>query len=282
MSHSPSRLRRIAERVIADWSNHRVTRLGAALAYYSVFSLGPLLLIVTSVAGLLFGQDAVRGALTSQFNDLLGPTGARAIEVLLRGAAVEASGWMTAAVGVVLLIVAALGVVVQMKDALNTIWEVEPPRSAGLWGYLQTYLVSLAAVVSLGFLLAVSLIVSTALSALPQVLGRSGPLTLVWQLVDFGVSLGVVAAVFGMSLKWLPDVNVEWRDVWPGAALAALLFNVGKLAIAWYIGTQGLESAYGAAASIVVLLIWVYWSAQILLLGAEVSHASASIPRSAR
>lgn len=279
MSQPPSRLRRIAERVIADWSNHRVTRLGAALAYYSVFSLGPLLLIVTSVAGLLFGQDAVRGALSGQFNSLLGPTGSTAVEAMLKGAAVETTGWITAGIGITLLIVAALGVVVQLKDALNTIWEVEGQASSGLWGYLRTYLVSLAGIVGLGFLLAVSLVVSALLAALPQVLGRSGPLTLVWQLVNFAVSLGVLTLLFAMALKWLPDTAVAWADVWPGAALAALLFNAGKLAIAWYIGTQGLESTYGAAASVVVLLIWVYWSAQILLLGAEVSHASASIPR---
>jgi len=282
MSQAPSRLRRIAERVIADWSSHRVTRLGAALAYYSVFSLGPLLLIVTSVAGLLFGHDAVRGALSGQFEAMLGPTGSAAVEAMLKGAAVETTGWITAAVGVALLIVAALGVVVQLKDALNTIWEVEGQAGSGVWGYLRTYLVSLAGLVGLGFLLAVSLVVSALLAALPQVLGRSVPLTLLWQIINFAVSFGVLTLLFAMVLKWLPDTDVAWRDVWPGAALAALLFNVGKLAIAWYIGTQGLESTYGAAASVVVLLIWVYWSAQILLLGAEVSHASASIPRAAR
>ena len=260
----------VARIAAADWLRHRGGRLGAALAYYSVFSLGPLLLIVTSVAGLLFGRDAVQGALSGQFKSLLGETGSMAVEAMLKGAAVESSGRLAAIAGVVLLIVAALGVVVQLKDALNTVWEVPEPEYGGVWPFLRTYLISFGGILALGFLLAVSLVVNTALAAVSGWMG--GAQTVIWQLVNFLVSLAALTALFGALFRWFPDADVEWTDVWPGAFVSSLLFNVGKLAIAWYIGTQGLESTYGAAASLVVLLIWIFYSVQIVLFGAEISH----------
>jgi membrane protein len=258
-----------------NWSRHRTTRLGAALAYYSVFSLGPLLLIVTSVAGLLFGDEAVRGSLTAQFRQLLGPDGAQAIEAMLRGAASRESSGIAAVVGVSVLIIAALAVVVQLKDALNTIWDAKEPEGSGIAWYVRTYLVSLAGILALGFLLMVSLVISTVLAAFSAWSGIAGSQAQAWEAVNFAVSLTVLTALFAMLYKWFPDCDVRWRDVWPGALAAALLFEVGKFAIAWYIGRQGLQSTYGAAASIVVLLIWVYYTAQIVLLGAEISHAYA-------
>jgi membrane protein len=258
-----------------NWSRHRSARLGAALAYYSVFSLGPILLIVISVAGLWFGQDAVRGSLTDQFRSLLGPDGAQAVEAMLKGASSVRSGGIAALSGVVLLLIAALGVVVQLKDALNTIWDAPEPEGGGLWWYVRTYLISLAGVMALGFLLMVSLVISTVLAAVSAWAGTAGSEALIWETVNFTVSLGVLTGLFAMLFKWFPDVPVRWRDVWPGALASALLFEAGKLAIAWYIGRQGLESTYGAAASLVVLLIWVYYTAQIVLFGAEISHAYA-------
>jgi membrane protein len=253
-----------------DWLRHHDARLGAALAYYSVFSMGPLLLIVVSIAGIFFGGDAVREALTGQFRSLLGPTGSQAVEAMLKGASSPTSGVLSAVIGVALLLVAALGVVVQLKDALNTIWETKEPESAGIWWYLRTYLISFAGILGLGFLLAVSLVISTMLSALSSWLG--GGESLFWQLVNFAISLAILSALFAMLFKWFPDAAVSWRSALVGGLTTALLFNIGKLAISWYIGTQGLESTYGAAASIVVLLIWVYYSAQIMLFGAEVTH----------
>jgi membrane protein len=267
-------------RAASDWLKHHDARLGAALAYYSVFSLGPLLLIVVAVAGLFFGGDAVREALTGQFRSLLGPTGSQAVEAMLKGASSPSSGLLSGVVGVVLLLVAALGVVVQLKDALNTIWETKEPESAGVWWYLRTYLISFAGILGLGFLLAVSLVVSTALSATSSWLG--GGETLVWQAINFLVSVGVLGILFAMLFRWFPDADVRWPDALKGGIATSVLFNVGKLAIAWYIGAQGLESTYGAAASIVVLLIWVYYSAQIVLFGAEVTHVlGRSVPPSA-
>jgi membrane protein len=262
----------------SDWLKHHDARLGAALAYYSVFSLGPLLLIVVSVAGLFFGGDAVREALTGQFRSLLGPTGSQAVEAMLKGASSPGPGILSGLVGVVLLLIAALGVVVQLKDALNTIWETMEPESAGVWWYVRTYLVSFAGILGLGFLLAVSLVISTVLSALSSWLG--GGESFVWQVINFLVSLGGLAALFAMLFKWFPDAAVRWEEALKGGVATSLLFNVGKLAIGWYIGSQGLESTYGAAASIVVLLVWVYYSAQIVLFGAEVTHVLGTHARS--
>ena len=264
----------VLRQAIAQWLVHRSARLGAALAYYSVFSLGPLLLIVTSVAGLFFGADAVRGSLSAQFKSLLGETGSKAVEAMLAGASSEHSGLIAGITGVILLLVAALGVVVQLKDAMNTIWNVEEPKEAGVWWYLRTYLISFAGILGLGFLLAVSLVISASLAALSSWSGTGT--ALIGEAINFAVSLAILTALFGMLFKWFPDTEIDWRDVVPGAFVTALLFNVGKFAIGWYIGTQGLESTYGAAASIVILLVWVYYSAQIVLFGAELTHAYAS------
>jgi membrane protein len=253
-----------------NWLSHKAARLGAALAYYSVFSLGPLLLIVVSVAGLFFGRESVSAALSTQMREVLGPAGSQAAQAMLEGAGSDAGGAFAAVFGVILLLVAALGVVVQLKDALNTIWETEEPEHSGLWAYLRTYLLSFAGILALGFLLAVSLIISTALSAISGWLGGSE--SVLWEVLNFTVSLAVLSLLFAMLFKWFPDADVAWRDALAGGLVTALLFNVGKTAISWYIGTQGLESTYGAAASLVVLLIWIYYAAQILLFGAEVTH----------
>lgn len=260
---------------VDKWFEHRTTRLGAALAYYSVFSLGPLLLIIVTVAGLFFGRDEVRESLTAQLRDLLGATGSQAVEAMLKGAGSEQTGIWAAILGAVLLVAAAVGVVAQLKDALNTIWEVEAEPHGGWWPFFRSYLISLAGVLALGFLLSVSLVLSAGLTAFSNWLGISAGANLFWQGVNFAVSLGVLAGLFALLFRYFPDADVAWVDVWVPALATALLFNAGKLAIAWYIGTQGLESTYGAAASVVVLLIWVYYSSQILLFGAELSHASA-------
>jgi membrane protein len=271
MATSAWKIFRIA---IDQWFIHRSARLGAALAYYSVFSMGPLLLIVISIAGLFFGADAVRTGLTGQFKSMLGETGSKAVEAMLAGASSPKGGQLAAATGVVLLLVAALGVVSQLKDAMNTIWNVEEPKEASIGWYLRTYLVSFAGILGLGFLLAVSLVISTALAAFSAWTGTGS--TSIGEAINFAASLAILTALFAMLFKWFPDTDIAWRDVLPGALVTSLLFNVGKFAIGWYIGTQGLESTYGAAASIVILLIWEYYSAQIVLFGAELTHAYAT------
>jgi membrane protein len=258
-----------------DWLRHRCPRLGAALAYYAVFSLGPLLLIVTAIAGLLFGEEAVRGSLTGQFRSLLGQNGGDAIDAMIAGAASATEGRYAAGIGIVLLLVAALAVVVQMKDALNTIWEVEDEATAGWWAFARGYLISFAGILALGMLLMISLVVSAGLTAVGGALGISTGENIVLQGLNLLMSLVVLSALFALLFKYFPDVPVRWRDVWPGALTAAVLFEIGKTIIATYIGMQSLQSSYGAAASFVVLLIWVYYASQIVLFGAEVSHVYA-------
>ena len=231
----------IVQVAMQGWSRHRVASLGAALAYYSVFSLGPLLLIVTATAGILFGENAVRGELTNQFRGLLGPTGGQAIDAMLKGAANPQTGTLAAVTGVVLLLVAAVAVVVQLKEALNTIWEVDTAAESGWRPYLHTYLVSFAGVLGLGFLLAVSLVINAVLAAGASTLRVSGTEAVLWEALNFSVSLIVLSALFGLLFKWFPDTEVSWSEVVPGAVATAILFNLGKMAIGWYIGREGLE-----------------------------------------
>jgi membrane protein len=257
----------------ANWIAHKDARIGAALAYYSIFSVGPLIVIAISVAGLLFGEEAVRGEVSGQVQGLLGSSGAQAVQSMLAGATRPRGGTFAAVFGVVTLIFAALGVVVQLKDALNTVWEVQP-KASGVWSFACTYLVSLAGVLSLGFLLLTSLLVSTFLAAGSNYVAPYLP-EVSLQLISSLVSLAFITLLFAMMFKWLPDADVAWNDVWVGAAITAALFEVGKLLIGVYIGKQGLESTFGAAASLVVLLIWVYYSSQIVLMGAEFTRVYA-------
>jgi len=264
----------LISRAGAQWLSHKDARLGAALAYYSVFSIGPLIVIAIAVAGLLFGQDAVRGEVTDTLKGVLGDTGAQAINTMLVDASKPREGILATAIGLGALVFAAVGVVVQLKDALNTVWEVKTESGGGIWTFVRTYILSFAGVVSLGFLLLVSMLVTTALAAGGKYVAPYLP-EAVLQLAGFVVSFAVITLLFAMMFKWLPDTQVRWRDVWLGALVTALLFEIGKFLIGIYIGKQGLESTYGAAASIVIVLIWVYYSAQIVLFGAEFTNVSA-------
>ena len=264
----------VAKEAGVNWSSHKDARQGAALAYYSVFSLGPIIVIAIAVAGLFFGRDAVTGQVMSSIKEMLGDTGSKAVEAMLAGASRPASGIVATVLGIVTLLFAAIGVVVQLKDALNTVWEVEESKETGLWHFARNYVLSFAAVLALGFLLLVSLVVSAGLAAL----GKYGATYLpegVLHFITIMTSFVVVAILFAMMFKWLPDVSIGWEDVWLGALLTALFFEIGKAAIGFYIGKQGLESTYGAAASIVVVLIWVYYTSQIILMGAEITHSYA-------
>ena len=253
------------------WIDHKAARLGAALAYYSVFSIGPLMLIAIAVAGLFFGPDAVRGQVSAQLAGLLGEPGAKAVETMLAGASQRQEGVVATVIGIVTLLLGATGVVVQLKDALNTVWEVEAPTGSGIWGFLRSYIVSLAGVLGLGFLLLVSLLLTTALSAAANLFAPFLS-EAVLQIFSFLIGFAVSSLLFAMMFKWLPDAEIGWRDVWLGGVVTAALFEIGKFLIGVYIGKQGLELTFGAASSIVVLLIWVYYSAQIVLYGAEFTY----------
>ena len=259
---------------MSQWVNHNDARQGAALAYYSVFSLGPVIVIAVAIAGILLGANAARGDVTDALQGLLGNTGAQAINAMLEAASRPRDGIVASVVGIATLLIAAIGVVVQLKDALNTVWEVEQAPYSGLWSFLRKYILSLAGVIALGFLLLVSMLATTALSAAGKYISPNLPEASL-HIVNFGVSISVITSLFAMVFKWLPDTVVRWRDVWPAAAMTAVLFETGKFLIGFYIGKQGLESNFGAAASIVIVLIWVYYSAQIVLFGAEFSNVCA-------
>ena len=257
------------------WVNHKAARLGAALAYYSVFSIGPLMLIAIAVAGLFFGAEAVRGQVSGQLTGLLGESGAKAVETMLAGASHRQEGILATVIGIITLLFGATGVVVQLKDALNSVWEAETPARSGVWGFVRSYIVSLAGVLGLGFLLLISLLLTAALSAGANVFAPFLPEVFL-HIFSFLIGFTVSSLLFAMMFKWLPDTEIGWRDVWLGGIVTAALFEIGKFLIGFYIGKQGLELTFGAASSIVVLLVWVYYSAQIVLYGAEFTYVYAT------
>jgi membrane protein len=264
----------IAKEAALKWSQHRDARQGAALAYYSVFSIGPVVVIAVAIAGLAFGREAVNGEVAASIKDMMGETGAKAVQAMLADASRPRQGVLATALGIGALLFAAIGVIVQLKDALNVVWEVKETQSTGMWPFLRSYVISLAAVLALGFLLLTSMVVTALVAAFAS---HAAAYVQEWvlHLLSSAVSFAAVSVLFAMMFKWLPDTSVDWYDVWLGAIVTGLLFELGKSAIGFYIGKQGLESTYGAAASIVVVLIWVYYSAQIVLMGAEITHAFA-------
>lgn len=262
----------LVKETVSSWIDDDAPSMGAALAYYTVFSVAPLLLIVIAVAGLVFGQEAARGEIMGQLSGLLGTDSARAVEDLLESVNNPEAGVLATLLGIVVLLIGATTVFAELQSALDRIWRApERPAGSGLWALLRSRLLSLGMVLGLGFLLMVSLVVSAGLSALgkwwtPWL--SSGAVELA-QTINVGASMVLLSAIFAMIYKWMPRVKVAWSDVWVGAVITALLFTLGKSLIGLYIGRSGVASAFGAAASLVVLLVWVYWSAQIFLLGAE-------------
>jgi membrane protein len=230
--------------------------------------------IAIAIAGFVFGAETVQTQVVGGLHGLLGDSGAQAIDAMLKGANKPREGILATVIGVGTLVFAAVGVVVQLKDALNTVWEVETPPGSGIWRFVRTYVWSLAGVLSLGFLLLISMLLTATLSAAGKYIAPYLPEAML-QIAGFLASFAVIAVLFAMMFKWLPDTPVAWRDVWLGAILTAALFEVGKFLIGLYIGKQGLESTYGAAASIVVLLIWIYYTAQLVLMGAEFTNVYA-------
>jgi len=261
----------------AAWREHNAPRLGAALAYYTVFSIAPLLVIVIGIAGLVFGADAARGQVMAEIEGLIGPESARALQDILKNAQSPTSGTVATIIGVVSLILGASGVFGDLQAALNTVWEVKPKPNRALIGVVKERFLSLTMVLGTGFLLLVSLLLSAALAAAGKTLHHFGPgLEALAPIAETIVSLGVLTLLFALIFKYLPDATIAWGDVWIGAVLTAALFVVGKLAIGLYLGHAGIGSAYGAAGSLVVILVWVYYSAQILLFGAELTRVCAS------
>jgi membrane protein len=254
---------------VAEWIKDRASRKGAALAFYTVFSLAPLLIIAISIAGLFFGEEAARGEILVQMRDLLGPDGARAVQAVIENAAEPATGIWATLVGLVTLLVGATTALAELKDDLDEIWDAPPERIRGFWYLVRKRMLSVGMILALGFLLLVSLALSAVTAAVSRLWGLDDSTSILLQLVNFGFSFVLVTALFAMIYKILPAVRIAWRDVTIGAIITALLFSIGKLLIGVYLGNSAIASTYGAAGSVILVLVWVYYSAQIFLLGAE-------------
>ena len=251
--------------------------MGAALAYYTAFSIAPLLIIAIGVAGLVFGRDAAQEAVVAQLQGLLGDAGGKAIEELLKSTANFGESVFAIVIGVAALVLTATTAFVELQDDLDRIWKAEPRVGSGVINLIRSRLLSLGMILFIGFLLAVSLLLSAAIAALSSSL--LGGLAVLLQAITFLISFGVVTMLFAMIYKVLPNVRIAWKDVWIGAAITALLFEIGKVLIGLYIGKSSVASSFGAAGPFVVLMLWIYYSTQIFLLGAEFTRAYAKQDR---
>jgi membrane protein len=266
----------VATVTYSEWNADRAPRLGAALAYYTIFSLAPMLVIVMAVAGLVFEPEQVQAALNGQFQSMLGEEGSEAVSALIAGAQKHEEGTLATVLGIAALVFGAVGVFVQLKDALNTIWKVELRPDRSWWRLVRDYILSFTLVIGVGFLLIVMLVVNAVLAV---VVGWFGELLSISAAAAYAtellVSFFIATLLFAMVFKFLPDARVAWRDVWLGAAATSLLFNIGKLLIGLYLGQASFTSAYGAVGTVLVVLVWTYYSAQILFLGAEFTQVYA-------
>jgi membrane protein len=261
----------VFRRAFTGWWNDNVPHLGAALSYYTLFSMAPILVVAMAIAGLVFGAEAVRGQIVGQIDGLVGHEGALAMQAMLEGAAKPSSSLPATIIGVITFFLGATGAFLELQTALNAIWRVKPKASGSfLRALIIDRLTSFGLVVVVGFLMLTSLLVSAGLAALHTYLGETFPgSAAVWEGVNVIVSLAVISILFAMVYKLLPDVELTWSDVWVGGLVTAGLFTVGKFLIGLYLGTSAFASSYGAAGSVIVLLLWVYYSAQVVLLGAE-------------
>jgi len=260
----------------SSWNRINAPRLGASLSFYTMLSMAPLLVLCIGLAGLVFGREAAEGQIAAQLRDMIGPEGGAAVQSLLKNAAQPASGIAATVLGLVTLLFGASGVFVELHDSLNVVWGAGSNSSSGLTGIIRYRFFSFAMVLGIGFLLLVSLLLSAAISAAEKYFGAWIPLPgAVLHLVNLAISILSVTVLFGLIYKVVPDARVEWRDVWIGAGVTSLLFSAGKFLIGLYLGKASVGSAYGAAGSLVVFLVWVYYSAQIFFLGAEFTRAFA-------
>jgi membrane protein len=261
---------RLGRQAVSAWIDDRAPSMGAALAYYTLFSMAPLLLIVVSVAGLIFGADAARGEIVGQLRDLMGESGAQTVQQLLESVNWPAGGVLATLLGLGLMLVGATTVFAELQDTLDIVWRAPPRQAGGLWALLRARLLSFGLILGVGFLLIVSLLFNAAIALLQR---RWAPHLSQWELLatvlNIASSFALTTMMFAMIYKLMPRVRIAWADVWVGAMVTALLFGVGANAIGYYITHSAVASGFGAAGSLVVLLLWIYYSAQIFLLGAE-------------
>lgn len=251
-----------------QWVADRAPRKGAALAFYTLFSLAPILIIAIAIAGFFFGEEAARGGIARQIESLIGGEGARAIESLLQSANQPVYGTAAVLIGLATLFIGATTVFAELKDSLDQIWEIPDPPDMSISAFIKNRILSLTLVIAIGFLLLVSLVLSAGISAFTEYWGAVG---ISLQVSNFLVSMAVVTLLFAMVYKWLPGRAIAWKDVWFGAAITSLFFAAGKFLIGYYLGKSAVASAYGAAGSLILVLIWVYYSAQVFFFGAELT-----------
>jgi membrane protein len=260
-----------------EWNNDEATRMGAALAYYSIFSLAPLLVIAIAISGLALGVQAAQGQITGEIQGLIGVDGARAIQTMIQSVHKPGNSLIALVVGMFALFFGASRMFSEMRDDLNTIWHVDPGATFGVWNFLRTRFLGCGMVLGIGFLLLISLLLSALVTALATYVGGLLPVPpLVLEVIDCLFSFACVTCLFAMIFKMLPNVAIAWSDVCVGAVLTSLLFTVGKLLIGFYIGKSALASAYGATGSLVIVVAWIYYSALILYFGAEFTHVYAT------
>ena len=276
-SWHPKRIYQLLKTTYFQYSKDKVPRMGAALAYYTIFSLAPLLVIAIAIAGFVFGKDAVQGQIMGQIQGLIGRDSALAVQTILQSAHKPVGGTIATIFSVVVLLIGASGVFVEMQDALNEIWKVDTTSQTGLWNLIKSRFLSFGMVLGIGFLLLVSLLLSAALSAAGNYISSfvSVPPAIL-HAADFAFSFLFIAGLMALIFKLLPDVRIPWSDVWVGALLTSLLFTIGKFLIGFYVGKSIRMSAYGATGAVVIVLAWVYYSAQILYFGAEFTRVFSS------
>jgi len=269
---------RVAKATVVQWTEDQPFQLAAALSYYTLFSLAPLLIIVIGVAGFVFGHEAAQARIVETLQGLVGPDSATAVQSIVQNASRKPhAGMLSSVIGIAVLLIGAGGVVGQLQTSLNTIWGVAPKAGEPVWAFLRQRFISFAMVLGIGFLLVVSLAASALLTSFTQFAGTwLGATTFLAHGLDLIISFIFVTALFAMIYRFLPDARIEWRDVGVGAALTSLLFTVGKILIGLYLGTSGVTSTYGAAGSLITVLLWVYYSSLIFFLGAEFTQVFAS------
>jgi membrane protein len=260
----------------SEWSSDKASRLAAALAYYTIFSIAPLLIIVIAVVGAVYGEAAARGTIVQQIQGLVGEAGAELIETAIQNASQPQTGTIASILSIILLLFGATGLFTELQDALNTIWEVQPKRGSAIKNLIRKRLLSFGMVVAIGFLLLASLLITAVLEALIVYFNNLIPgLDYFWQLVNLFVGFAITTVLFGLIFKVLPDVKITWGDVLIGSVITSVFFSIGRYVLGQYLGNSSFGSTYGAASSIVVLLAWIYYSAQILFFGAEFTQVYA-------
>lgn len=264
----------LGKKTVYSWLDDRAPTIGAAIAFYTMFSLAPMLVIVVAVAGFVFGREAAEGALFGELAKLVGPESAGAVQAMLRSASSTRSGIIATVVGIGTLIATATAVFSELQAALNLIWKVPATGNVSVGHFLKSRFLSLCVILVIGFLLLASLVVSTGLTVFSGYIHRTlSNVSFILYFVHHALSFGFTTVFFAAIFKILPDYPVEWQDVWLGAALTALLFSLGKHLISLYIGSSNMASSYGAASALIIVFVWVYYSAQIFLLGAEFAKA---------